>query len=132
MLNKVILQGRLTADPEMRSTTTGTAVATFRMAVDRDYKSKNPDEPTADFVNIVAWGHTAEFVSRYFTKGRMALVEGRLQVRNYTDKSGNRRTVTEVVADTVHFGDSKRDGGDRKPAEAVFVEMDDDDGEIPF
>jgi single-strand DNA-binding protein len=109
MLNKVFLQGRLVADPELRHTPNGAAVATFRLAVDRDFKSKNPDEPTADFVNIVAWRNSAEFVSRYFSKGRMALVEGRLQIRNYNDKEGNRRSVTEVVADSIHFCDSKRD-----------------------
>ncbi len=155
MLNKVFLQGRLVADPELRHTPAGVAVATFRLAVDRDFKSKNPDEPTADFVNIVAWRSSAEFVSRYFSKGRMALVEGRLQIRSYNDRDGNRRSVTEVVADSIHFCDSKRDsdnGGNYggyapsataynppaapapsapAPASSGFADLD-DDGELPF
>ena len=109
MLNKIFLQGRLVADPELRHTQNGIAVASFRLAVDRDYKSKNPDEQTADFINIVAWRGTGEFVSRYFTKGKMAIVEGRLQIRSYTDRDGIRRTAAEVVADNVYFGESKRD-----------------------
>ena len=109
MLNKIFLQGRLVADPELRHTQSGVAVATFRMAVDRDIKDRETGERKADFINIVAWRSTAEFVSRFFTKGRMAIVEGRLQVREYTDRDGNRRYATEVVADNIYFGDSKRD-----------------------
>ena len=109
MLNKIFLQGRLVVDPELRHTQKGTAVASFRIAVDRDFKSKDPGASNTDFINIVAWRNTAEFVSRYFTKGRMAVVEGRLQMRDYTDKSGNKRTVAEVVSNNVYFGDSKRD-----------------------
>lgn len=109
MLNRIILQGRLVADPELRHTPNGIPVATFRLAVDRDLKDRETGEKKADFINIVAWRHTAEFVSRFFTKGRMALVDGRLQNREYNDKDGNRRTFTEVVADNVHFGDSRRD-----------------------
>ena len=110
MLNKIFLQGRLVADPEMRHTPSGVAVATLRLAVDRDFKDRETGEKKADFINVVAWRATAEFVSRYFTKGRMAIVEGRLQMRDWTDKDGNKRTTAEVVADNVYFGDSKRDG----------------------
>ena len=110
MLNKIFLQGRLVADPELRHTQSGTAVATFRIAVDRDFKDRETGEKKADFINIVAWRQTAEFVSRFFTKGRMAVVEGRLQMRDYTDRDGNRRFATEVVADNIYFGDSRRDG----------------------
>lgn len=110
MLNKIFLQGRLVAAPEMRHTPSGVAVATLRLAVDRDFKDRETGEKKADFINVVAWRATAEFVSRYFTKGRMAIVEGRLQMRDWTDKDGNKRTTAEVVADQVYFGDSKRDG----------------------
>ncbi|MCM1439190.1 MAG: single-stranded DNA-binding protein [Roseburia sp.] len=110
MLNKIFLMGRLVADPELRTTPSGTPVATFRIAVDRDFKNKETGERETDFVTIVAWRSTAEFVSRYFTKGRMAVVEGRLQIRPYTDRDGNKRSATEVVADSVYFGDSKREG----------------------
>lgn len=138
-LNKVFLQGRLTHDPELRHTQSGAAVASFRIAVDRDFKDKTTGEKKADFINIVAWRQTGEFVSRYFSKGRMAVVEGRLQVRDYTDKDGNKRTVSEVVADNVYFGDSKRDndsGNNFTPDEPEhgndqFAEIE-DDGELPF
>ena len=110
MLNKIFIMGRLTRDPELRHTQTGTAVATFSLAVDRDFKDKSTGERATDFIDIVAWRQTGEFVSRYFTKGRMAVVEGRLQMRDWTDKDGNKRTTAEVVAENVYFGDSKRDG----------------------
>lgn len=110
MLNKVFLMGRLVADPELRHTQNSIAVASFRIAVDRDYKKEDGSRDT-DFINIVAWRSTAEFVSRFFTKGRMAVVEGKMQVRGYTDRDGNKRTATEVVADSVYFGDSKKDDG---------------------
>ena len=110
MLNHIVLMGRLTRDPELRHTGTGTAVASFTLAVDRDFKSQNGEKET-DFIDIVAWRSTAEFVSKYFTKGRMAVVSGRLQIRGWTDKEGNKRRSAEVVADNVYFGDSKRDGG---------------------
>ena len=110
MLNKIFIMGRLTRDPELRHTQTGTAVASFSLAVDRDFKDKSTGERGTDFINVVAWRQTGEFVSRYFTKGRMAVVEGRLQMRDWTDKDGNKRTAAEVVADNVYFGDSKRDG----------------------
>ena len=153
MLNKIFLQGRLVADPEMRHTPSGVAVTSLRLAVDRDFKDRETGEKKADFINVVAWRATAEFVSRYFTKGRMAVVEGRLQIRDWTDKDGGKRRSAEVVADNVYFGDSKRDGGDNSgynpgyaPAPAShsaapsnfsasgsdFAEIGEDDGELPF
>ena len=110
MLNRISIMGRLARDPELRRTQTGTPVASFRLAVDRDFKDKSTGERSTDWIDVVAWRATAEFVSRYFTKGRMAVVEGRLQMRDWTDKDGNKRTSAEVVADNVYFGDSKRDG----------------------
>ena len=110
MLNKIFIMGRLARDPELRRTQTGTPVASFRLAVDRDFKDRSTGERATDWIDVVAWRQTAEFVSRYFTKGRMAIVEGRLQIRDWTDKEGNKRTTAEVVADNVYFGDSKRDG----------------------
>lgn len=111
MLNKVILQGRLVADPELRRTQSGVAVVSFRIACDRNYKSKDQNAQTADFISIVAWRQTAEFISRYFTKGSMILIDGTLQVREYTDRDNNRRFVTEVVAENVNFCGSKRESG---------------------
>ena len=152
MLNRIILMGRLTRDPELRRTGSGTAVTSFSLAVDRDFKSQSGEKET-DFIDIVAWRNTAEFVSKYFTKGRMAVVSGRLQIRNWTDKEGNKRRSAEVVADNVYFGDSKRDAaGDNggyspaAPAPAShsaapsnfsasgsdFAEIGEDDGELPF
>lgn len=109
MLNRIILMGRLTRDPELRHTQNGTAVASFTLAVDRDFKDRNSGERATDFIDVVAWRQTGEFVSRYFTKGRLAVVEGRLQIRDWTDKEGGKRRTAEVVADNVYFGDSKRD-----------------------
>lgn len=109
MLNKIILMGRLTRDPEIRYTQSQLPVASFSLAVDRDFKGQDGQKET-DFIDIVAWRNTAEFVSKYFTKGRMAVVEGRLQLRDWTDRNGNKRRNAEVVADNVYFGDSKRDG----------------------
>ena len=152
MLNRIILMGRLTRDPELRRTGSGTAVTSFSLAVDRDFKSQSGEKET-DFIDIVAWRNTAEFVSKYFTKGRMAVVEGRLQIRDWTDKDGGKRRSAEVVADNVYFGDSKRDGGDTSgynsgyasaPASrsaapsnfsaggSDFAEIGEDDGELPF
>lgn len=139
MLNKVILQGRFCKDPELRHTQTGTAVASFTLAVDRDFKSQS-GEKEADFINVVAWKGTAEFVSRFFTKGRMAIVEGRLQSRRYTDKDGNNRTAYEVVASSVYFGDSKKDADpldkleeDAEPvSEPPISELDEDSEGLPF
>ncbi len=136
MLNKVFLQGRLVADPELRHTQQGTPVASYRLAVDRDYKSKDSNAQNTDFVNIVSWRNTAEFVFRYFTKGRMMLVEGRLQMRSYTDKDGNRRVAAEVVTDNVHFADSRKDGSNNEDGSlqesAGFEELADNDGDLPF
>ena len=109
MLNHIVLMGRLTRDPELRRTGSGIAVASFTLAVDRDFGSRDGGERETDFIDIVAWRNTAEFVSKYFSKGRMAVVTGRLQIRNWNDKEGNKRRSAEVVADNVYFGDSKRD-----------------------
>ena len=111
MLNSCDFQGRFAADPELRTTQTGKQVASFRMAVDRDMVDANGHRPT-DWLTFTAWGKTAEFVSKYFSKGRMAVVSGRLQIRNWQDKEGNKRRSAEVVADNVYFGDSKRDSAD--------------------
>ena len=161
MLNHIVIMGRLARDPELRRTQSGTPVASFRLAVDRDFKDKTTGERVTDWIDVVAWRGTAEFVSRYFTKGRMAVVEGRLQIREWTDKEGNRRTTAEVVADNVYFGDSRREGdnsgyapynqGGYAPAQSgysapaapspygappadgdQFAELSDDDGELPF
>lgn len=108
MLNKIIVMGRLTRDPELRRTQSGLAVTSFSIACDRDFKSQSGEKET-DFIDVVAWRNTAEFVSKYFSKGRMAVVEGRLQIRAWTDQTGNKRRSAEVVADNVYFGDSKRE-----------------------
>ena len=133
MQNKIILMGRLTRDPELRRTQSGTAVASFTLAVDRDYKPQDGERET-DFIDIVAWRGTGEFVSKYFTKGRMAVVEGRLQVRDWTDKDGNKRRSTEVVADNVYFGDSKRpeSGTPAEPSGELQELPDEEKGELPF
>ena len=132
MLNRIIVMGRMTRDPELRRTNSGTAVASFTVAVDRDFKSQSGEKET-DFIDIVAWRNTAEFVSKFFTKGRMAVVEGSLQIRDWTDKDGNKRRSAEIVADSVYFGDSKRDGGDTAQSEPQggFSEIK-DDGDLPF
>ena len=129
MLNKIVLMGRLTRDPELRRTQSGTAVASFTLAVDRDFKAQNGEKET-DFIDVVAWRNTAEFVSKYFTKGRMAVVEGRLQIRDWTDKDGTKRKAAEVIADNVYFGDSKKEasGGSFEG----FNEIAEDDGDLPF
>lgn len=144
MLNKWEGMGRLTKDPELRRTPSGTAVATFSIAVDRDFKGKDGERET-DFIDIVAWRQTAEFVSKHFTKGRMAVVEGRLQTRDYTNKDGQKRRVAEIVADNIYFGDSKRDNdgegaaykdpssyADEYGAGNDWNEIDEGDGECPF
>ena len=109
MLNHITIMGRLTRDPELRRTGTGTAVASFTVAVDRDFGGREGGEKETDFIDCVAWRQTGEFVSKYFTKGRMIVVSGRLQIRSWTDKDGNKRRTAEVVADNCYFGDSKRD-----------------------
>ena len=139
MLNKVILQGRFCKDPELRHTQSGTAVASFTLAVDRDFKSQR-GEKEADFINVVAWKGTAEFVSRFFTKGRQAIVEGRLQSRKYTGKDGNNRTAYEVVASSVYFVDSKKDADpldklaeDAEPvSDPPISELDENSEDLPF
>ena len=108
MLNHITIMGRLTRDPELRRTGSGVAVASFSLAVDRDFGKNENGERETDFIDCVAWRQTGEFVSKYFTKGRMAVVSGRLQIRSWTDKDGNKRRTAEVVADNVYFGESKR------------------------
>lgn len=133
--------GRLVKDPELRRTQSGIAVASFTVAVDRNYSGKDGGEKETDFIDVVAWRSTADFVSKYFTKGRMAVVSGRLQIRNWTDKDGNKRRSAEVIADNVYFGDSKRDGDGSSshdsysapPAPASdFAVLEDDDAQLPF
>ena len=109
MLNHIVIMGRLVRDPELRRTGSGVAVASFRVAVDRDFAPKDGGERETDFIDCVAWRQTGEFVSKYFTKGRMIIVNGRLEMRDWTDKDGNKRTSAEIVADNVYFGDSRRD-----------------------
>ena len=111
MLNHITIMGRLTRDPELRRTGSGVAVASFTVAVDRDFGGRDGGEKETDFIDCVAWRNTAEFVSKYATKGRMVVVSGRLQIRSWTDKDGNKRTSAEVVVANAYFGDSKRDEG---------------------
>ena len=141
MLNHITIMGRLTRDPEMRSTQSGVAVASFTLAVDRDFSGRDGGEKQTDFIDCTAWRHTAEFVSKYFTKGRMAVVSGRLQIDNYTDNDGNKRRSAKVIADNIYFGDSKKDGASGgqsdeaasfTPAPSDFVPVNVDDGELPF
>ena len=160
MLNRIVIMGRLVRDPELRTTQTGVSVTSFTLAVDRDFKSRDSGEKSTDFIDIVAWRQTAEFVCKYFSKGRMAVAEGRLQIREWKDRDGNNRRSAEVVADNVYFGDSKRDnpsgdsygspppygvpaqssygggygGGYGAPAAepSGFAEIDDQDGDLPF
>ena len=159
MLNHIVLMGRLTRDPELRRTASGVAVASFTLAVDRDFSPKEGEKET-DFIDCVAWRQTGEFVSKYFSKGRMAVVSGRLQIRGWTDKDGNKRRTAEVVADNVYFADSKKEassdnsasngggygggyGGYPVPNENAygggypapgsdFATLDDDDAQLPF
>lgn len=152
MLNTITIMGRLTRDPELRRTGSGIAVASFTVAVDRDFAEKNKEKET-DFINCVAWRQTGEFVSKYFTKGRMIVVSGRLQIRSWTDKDGNKRRTAEVVADNCYFGDSKseqttagipqkthsemmydamKNGTYSAPLSNEFALLDDDDAQLPF
>ena len=110
MLNHITIMGRLTRDPELRRTGSGIAVASFRVAVDRDYTPKDGGERKTDFIDCVAWRSTGEFISKYFTKGRMIVVDGRLEMRDWTDKDGNKRTSAEINVENAYFGDSRRDG----------------------
>ena len=131
MLNKIFIMGRLTRDPELRRTQGGNAVTSFALAVDRDFKSADGTKET-DFIDVVAWRNTAEFAAKYFTKGRMAVVGGRLQMRDWTDKEGNKRRIAEVVADNIYFGDSKREDAPAGNSAPTFEEIEDDGGDFPF
>lgn len=133
MLNRVILMGRLTADPELRQTQSGLSVLSFSIAVERDFANKG-EEKQVDFINLVAWRQTAEFISKYFSKGKMIAVDGRLQVRNYTDSNGNNRTTSEVLIDKAYFA-----GGDNNANKKQKITIDDvgdfeeiDDENLPF
>lgn len=138
MLNRIILSGRLTRDPELRRTQSGIPVASFSLAVNRDFKDKATRETPVDFIDIVAWRHTGEFAANYFAKGSMAVVEGRLQIRDWTDREGGRRRTAEVVASNIYFGDSAK----KKSAPAPAANTDatppasefesDVDSELPF
>ena len=153
MLNHITIMGRLTRDPELRYTQSQTPVASFTLAVDRDFGSRDGGEKQTDFIDCVAWRQTAEFVSKYFTKGSMAVVSGRLQIRDWTDRDGGKRRSAEVVVDNMYFGESRRrdgDSGDSRsssyssygnsgsagkssaPAASAVAELDDGDGELPF
>ena len=153
MLNHIVIMGRLTRDPELRYTQSQTPVASFSLAVDRDFGGRDGGEKQTDFIDCVAWRQTAEFVSKYFTKGSMAVVSGRLQIRDWTDRDGGKRRSAEVVVDNMYFGESRRrdgDSGDSRsssyssygnsgsagkssaPAASAFAELDDGDGELPF
>ena len=151
MLNHITIMGRLTRDPELRRTGSGVAVASFRVAVDRDYAAKDGGERKTDFIDCVAWRQTGEFISKYFTKGRMIVVGGRLEMRDWTDKEGNKRTSAEINVANAYFGDSKRDGetggntynASAAPAygsynapvpggESDFAMMDSGDEQLPF
>jgi len=147
-MNHIVIMGRLTRDPERRETQSGTPVTSFTLAVDRRFKSKDSGERKADFINVVAWDKTADFVSRYFVKGKMAAVSGRLEVREWTDKENNKRWNTEVIAENVYFtGDTRGDNPSAGPADpkedfgagyttpvesSDFAELDVDDGDLPF
>lgn len=142
MLNHITVMGRITRDPELRRTNNGVAVTSFTVAVDRDF-APNGGEKETDFIDCVAWKHTAEFVNNYFGKGRMIVVSGRLQIRSWTDKDGNKRKNAEIVADNVYFGDSKNDGNNQNTAYTGFVKtenvpvsnfalIEEDDGQLPF
>jgi len=147
-MNHIVIMGRLTRDPERRETATGVPVTSFSLAVDRGYTPKDGGEKQTDFIDVVAWRNTAEFVSKYFTKGQMAAVTGRLQIRDWTDKENNKRRSAEVIADHVYFTESKKSrdaslgstdpredygAGYTTPVESSdFAELDMDDGDLPF
>ena len=148
MLNHITIMGRLTRDPELRRTGSGIAVTSFTLAVDRDYKAKDA-EKEVDFIDCVAWRNTGEFVGKYFTKGRMAVVSGKLQIRGWTDKEGNKRRTAEVLAENVYFADSKNEPADNSsqpnsfvppaypapsyaPPAGDFAPLDDEDAQLPF
>lgn len=132
MLNQVVIMGRFTKNPEAKTTNSGTSWCSFSLAVDRDFADKETGERGVDFIDCVAWRGTADFVSRYFTKGRAAVVQGRLQIRNYTDKDGNKRKAAEIVADHVYFADSKKaESNSTTTGDEDFVVVDDLE-ELPF
>lgn len=141
MLNHIALMGRFTRDPELRRTGSGTAVASFALAVDRDFKTDG-GERECDFIDCIAWKGTAEMISRYFSKGRMAVVTGRLQVRSWTDKDGNKRRSTEVIVDNIYFADSKKEGSQTGGSFTAptgysssgedYQQIDEDDEQLPF
>lgn len=128
MLNKIFIMGRFTKDPEIKATQSGKMIALFTIASERDFKNSSGEKET-DFINCVAYGSTAEFIKSYFYKGSMAVVVGRLQIRNYTDKDGNKRTAAEIVTDSVYFADSKKDS---KPVNVEYTDAEVPDGELPF
>ena len=130
LINRVIIGGRLVKDPELRYSMSNVPVASFRIACDRDAKSKDGERQT-DFVDIVAWRSTAEFVSKYFSKGRIIIVDGRLQMRTWEDKDKNKRTTAEIVAESVYFGDSKTQAAPA-PVDTAPTEITDDDADLPF
>ena len=133
MLNKITMMGRLTRDPKLCHTQSGNSVVSFTLACDRDFAAQGAEKET-DFIDVVAWRNTADFVSKYFSKGRMAVVAGRLQIRNWEDKDGNKRKTAEIVAESVYFGDSKRDGQNASaaaPASAEFAQLP-DTTPVPF
>jgi single-strand DNA-binding protein len=141
MLNHITIMGRMVRDPELRRTASGVAVASFTLAVDRDFSGKDGGEKETDFIDCVAWRNTGEFVAKHFTKGRMAVASGRLQIRSWTDKDGNKRRNAEVVADNVYFGDSKRDGDNSAPTANYggyaapaqnYEQLTGDDAQLPF
>ena len=154
MLNHIVIMGRLTRDPELRYTQSQVPVASFTVAVDRDFSGRDGGERQTDFINCVAWRQSAEFVSKYFHKGSMAVVSGRLQIRQYQDREGNNRTAAEVVSDNVYFGESRRDSDNRASGDSgytnasysrsyeapraaasnpsPFSELSEDEGELPF
>lgn len=138
MLNRIAIMGRLTRNPELRHTQSGTAVASFTLAVDRDFKNQNGEKDT-DFIDVIAWRQKAEFVSQYLSKGRLTVVEGRLQLRDWQDKNGNKRRSAEVIAENIYFCDSAKkqsqkqaDYGVPDPEEDQFQDLTDDDGDLPF
>lgn len=137
MLNHVVVMGRLVADPELRTTPSGVSVCNIRLACDRDYKDKATGERETDWLNVTAWRGTADYINQYFTKGRMIVVSGRLQTRNYTDKDGNKRTATDIVAENAYFADSKRDSAAQADPLAQLSEFQEykelaDDEDLPF
>ena len=138
MLNRITIMGRLTRDPELKKTQAGLSVTSFTLAVDRDFKGED-GQKEVDFIDVVAWRQTAEFVCKYLTKGRMAVADGRLQLRDWTDRDGNKRRSAEVVASSVYFADSKRDQGDATQGRGGYrdepvrgFEPIDDDDDLPF